>query len=158
MSGDCASRILWYFAGSLQVNVPDETFSCHIRDIDSQSKTTSLVVLYRLFGRRQEFINTCRIEATIFSVALTQSLGKAILTQYQVKQDIIWCRAPSWLAQFYCGSGCECDNREKFSPDSLMIYNMIKKQQKYSDELYYLPMWFFTIHPYDNILPNSFKV
>ena len=41
-----------------------------------------------------------------------------------------------------------------------MIYNMIKKQQKYSDELYLHnpPMWFFTIHPYDNILPNSFKV
>ena len=39
MPGDRASRILGYIAGSLQVNVPDETFSCHIRDIGSQSET-----------------------------------------------------------------------------------------------------------------------
>ena len=30
-------KILGYIIGSLKVNVPAETFSCHIRDIGSQS-------------------------------------------------------------------------------------------------------------------------
>ena len=42
-------KILGYIIGSLKVNVPAETFSCHIRDIGSQSETTTF---YRLFGRR----------------------------------------------------------------------------------------------------------
>ena len=34
-------KILGYIIGSLKVNVPAETFSCHIRDIGSQSETTT---------------------------------------------------------------------------------------------------------------------
>ena len=41
MSVDCALRILGYIVGSLQVNIPDETFPCRIRDTGSQSETTS---------------------------------------------------------------------------------------------------------------------
>ena len=36
-------KILGYIIGSLKVNVPAETFSCHIRDIGSQSETTTLL-------------------------------------------------------------------------------------------------------------------
>ena len=50
MSGDCASRILWYNAGECR----GWNFLVLYLKIGSQSETTSLVVFCRLFGRRHE--------------------------------------------------------------------------------------------------------
>ena len=53
-------KILGYIIGSLQVNVPDETFSCHIRDIGSQSETTTSLSLQAVWTTRLEFNKACR--------------------------------------------------------------------------------------------------